>query len=453
MRVANDGTLQSVGGLDIGVGTGGFANAGTTYAAGNLALHSRSTGGYTADVGGLLESGGALSITGNGTSVLNVADGGTVVGDTLSASLTRIALAGGTRGGTLSSAGNMTVSVGSLTLADGKSAVIGSKDSARLGITTLNVGGALVNNGLLFSGNDLAVNAPSIVNSTDGTSGGIAALRNATVRATTGDLTNRGALYAGHTLTASASAGTLTNVATAAGFQGTIDAGAQVDLQAATLVNHSTIHSEGGISIAATTFRNEVPGGDTRRMGTESARTAGATSYTKESGHTESGRGAGDYEVWRTPTTWSNDQEYASAMPANKPQVIGNGLVDVRFTSGSNLRGTISGGTVTLTGVGTGATFVNDDLALKHFAYTQVSEHQIYWAGLADAAFKYRDDNVTGAVTTVTTSNAVGGAGIFAGTLNGSNFALTNNGATQPVSAAKAGAAVGTAAAAAPTRS
>ena len=450
-RIVNDGTLQSVGALDIGVGSGGFDNAGITYAAGDVTLRSRSTGGYTADVGGLLESGGLLSVTGNGTSVLNVADGGTVVGDTLSALLTRIALAGGTSGGTLSSEGNMTVSVGTLTMAGGKSALIGSKDGARTGITTLTVASTLVNNGLLFSGHDLAVNAPSIVNSTNG---GIAALRNVTVRATTGDLTNRGALYAGNTLSASASAGTLTNVGTSTGYQGTVNAGRQVDLQATTIVNNSTIYSDGGIQLTATTLRNEVPGGDTRAWGAKSATTTTQTSYALSHAHTESGRTAGDYEVWYYDNKWSQDQYYATAIPTNRPQVVGNGLVTLRFNAGANTGGLISGGTVTLTGVGTGATFVNDDLALRHAEYTQKSEHQIYWAGLADLAAKYRNDWVPGAITSVSTSGAAVGAGIFAGSLDGSNVALTNNGATQPaISAGKAGAAVSAAAAAAPTRS
>ena len=434
-RIVNDGALQSVGALELGVGTGGLANAGTAYAGGDLTVKSRATGGaYTADVGGTLESGGLLDVAGNVGTTLNVGGAGSVLGERVAMALGTVNLA---NGGTLSSKGDLTLSATQLTLAGANAAVLGS--SRGTGTTRVTTTSALANNGLLFSGNDLVVGAPSITNGTDG---GIAALGNATVRASSGDFLNRGALYARGTLAASAAAGTLTNAATASRYQGTIDADGAVVLQASTLINNSTIHSLGTIDIDAATLRNQYLGGDNRAWGTETARS------TSETGHQSQGyNGCGcvdQSERWYYRSTWSKSQYYSGSVPDSsvKPQIIGGTTVRIGFQVAQNLGGLISGRDVILTGKSASATLNNDDLSLATTDYTRTwTEHTEY---VAAGGLTYYDRRVENDSTTeVASATRPVSVGVFATNLSGSGFALTNNGATaQPVSAARAGGAI-----------
>lgn len=434
-RIVNGGALQSVGALELGVGTGGLASAGTTYAGGDLNVKGRATGGaYTADVGGTLESGGLLTITGNSATTLNVGGAGSVLGGHVAMTLGTVNL---TNGGTLSSQGDLTLFATRLTLAGGNAAVLGS--SGGTGTTRLDTTSALVNNGLLFSGSDLVVGAPSITNGADG---GIAALGNATVRATRGDLLNQGALYARGTLTASAAAGTLTNAATGSAYQGTIDADGAVVLQAATLVNNSTIHSLGTIDIDAATLRNQYLGGDNRAWGSDTPRATSQTGYMSQG---YNGCGCVDQtESWNYRSTWSRTQYYNGTTPsaAVKPEIIGGTRVGLTFQTAWNLGGLVSGTNVILTGKNASASLVNDDLALSRTDYTRTwTEHTEY---IAAGPATYHDREVRADNTTSLNSPVSNlGAGIYATNLtSGGAFALTNNGATaQPVSAARAGAA------------
>lgn len=435
-RIVNGGALQSVGALELGVGTGGLASTGTAYAGGDLTVKSRATGGaYIADVGGTLESGGLLDISGSAGTTLNVGGAGSVLGGRVAMTLGTVNLA---NGGTLSSQGDLTLSATRLTLAGGNAAVLGSSDGT--GTTRLSTTSALVNNGLLFSSSDLVVGAPSITN---GATGGIAALGNATVRANSGDFLNQGALYARGTLTASAAAGTLTNAATGSAYQGTIDADGAVVLQAATLVNNSTIHSLGTIDIDAATLRNQYLGGDNRAWGADTPRTTSQTGYMSQG---YNGCGCVDQtESWNYRATWSRTQYYDGTTPnaAVKPEIIGGTRVGLTFQTAWNLGGLVSGTHVILTGKNASASLVNDDLALSRTDYTRTwTEHTEY---IAAGPATYHEREVRADTTTSLNSPVSSlGAGIYATNLtSGGAFALTNNGATaQPVSAARAGAAV-----------
>ncbi|MBJ2156563.1 two-partner secretion domain-containing protein [Variovorax sp. IB41] len=420
--IANDGKIQSAGALTLGVGTGGLTSAGTVIAERDLALQSRSGNNYAATVNGLMQSrSGTLSVNGTGASTLSIGAAGTVVGQKLTAALGTVNLA---NGATLSSDRDMTLTLGTLALAGANSAVLGSTDQANPSQTRITTTSALTNNGLLFSGNDLAVTAPSLTN---GLTGGIAALHDLNVTAA-GGLTNRGALYAGNALTASAASGTLTNAATLSAYQGTISAGKSVTLSADTLVNNSTIDSNGAITIAARDLRNEVLGGDTRTYGTETTRVQTETGHDSQG---YNGHGCCDqYESWYYKQTWYKDQTYAGGTPTIKPQITGAGAVSLTFNSGKNLGGVISGDVVTFSGSGSNPTFVNDDLALQRTSYTRTwTEETKYIAAGGETYYERRviNDNTTNAVTEI--SNI--GAGVYARVLNtGTSFALTNNGST-----------------------
>ena len=186
--------------------------------------------------------------------------------------------------------------------------------------------------------------------------GGIAALHDMSVTATTGDLMNQGTMYAGNALTAHADAGTLTNAATLSAYQGSINAGSSIYLKASTVLNNSTIDSEGSsITLVGNAVRNEVVGGDSR---TWSGETAHSTPVQTNSWSSYSAPDDNDY--WSYSQTWSKQQSFAAGAPLVKPEIIGATTVSLTFNTGTNLGGVISGSTVNLTGTGAGATFVNE---------------------------------------------------------------------------------------------
>ncbi|MDP9916768.1 filamentous hemagglutinin family protein [Variovorax boronicumulans] len=427
--IANDGKIQSGGALALHVGEGGLTSNGSVIAENDLALQSRSGKDYIATVNGQMQSSaGTLSVTGSGSSRLDIGGAATVVGRQLAATLGTIHLADGAK---LSSDRDMTLTLGALSLAGSKAAVLGSTDQSAPEsapwTTRITTASALTNDGLLFSGNDLAVTAPSIAN---GLTGGIAALRNLSLTATTGDLKNQGALYAGEDLKASAESGRLTNAGTLTAYQGTISAGKSIALRANTLVNNSTIDSNGSITVTAQTLRNEVLGGDSRVYG---GRHDLARTLTGESGKGYHGCGCVDKsEYWYYSQTSYEDQYYAGGTPTIKPQITGAGVVNLNFNTARNLGGSISGAVVNLTGTGSGASFVNDDLALQRRTYTRTwTEHTKYvGAGVEGASYydrRIEDETTTGPRLSVIRGF---GAGVYAGQLNASNFALSNNGST-----------------------
>lgn len=424
--ISNAGVLQSAGAMTLAVGSGGLSGAGTAISERDLTLRARLAGGsYSATVDGLMQSrSGTLTVTGAPGSTLAIGAAGTVVGRQVIATLGTASLADGA---TLSSERDMTLTLGTLALAGSGAAVLGSTDQAVPSHTRITTTGTLINSGLLFSGNDLTVQSPSITNAL---TGGISALHDLSVSATAGNLTNQGALYAGNALGASAS-GTLTNAATLSAYQGTIDAGNSVTLSADTLVNNSTIDSKGAITMSARELRNEVVGGDTRVYGAESTRVKTETGH---QGQGYNGHGCCDqYESWYYKETWYKDQYYQGGTPTIKPQITGAGAVTLNFNVGKNLGGVISGDTVTFNATGTGATFTNDDLALQRTSYTRTWTEETKYIAAGPATYHDRqvlNDNTTNAGSEL--SNI--GAGVYARTLGGSNFALTNNGSTAQTS-------------------
>ncbi|MGU3626886.1 hemagglutinin repeat-containing protein [Comamonas sp. C24C] len=415
--ITNDGKLQSSGALTLAVGTGGLTSNGTLIAKRNLTMQDRSGNAYTANVNGLMQSrNGTLEVIGTPASTLSIGTAGTVVGQTLTGTLGTISLGDGA---TLSSDRGMTLMLGTLTLGGSKAAVLGSTDQGNPSLTSITTTSALTNNGLLFSGHHLKVNAPSLGN---GLTGGISALYDLTVSATAGNLTNQGTLYAGNALNASAS-GMLTNAATLTAYQGTISAGQSVSLNADTLVNNSTIDSNGSITLSARNLSNEVLGGDTRKYDDESARVKTQTGYDSQG---YNGHGCCDqYESWHYKETWYKDQTYFGGTPTVKPQITATGAVNLLFSTGKNLGGVISGDTVTFSG--SGGTFANDDLALQRTSYTRTWTEETKYIAAGPLTYYKRsviNDGTTKAVTEI--SNI--GAGVFARVLTGSNFALTNNG-------------------------
>ena len=481
--ITNQGTLQSLGDLSLKVGTGGLSNTGdgTTngriVADGDIAIQANGANTYSATIGGTLQSGGALSVTGNGASRIDVQ--GTAKAGSASVNIGQVNVGAL---GVLASNGQLDLTAGSLTLGvqgSGATAKTGRVLAALSGTGkgTINVTGNLSNNGLLFSGRDLSVTAPNIE---VGTTGAISALNDLTVTANGGSLdlaaatpaanagkiANGGLLYAGNNLTVEAN-GSLVNGALA---NGTVAAEAQinatnVNLRANTVVNNTAINAGNDISIVAATFRNEIAGGDTRYW--ERSDNSG----TQELAHRDDGDDGGNLdEAWLYQYTYTYVQKYATALPSLVPQITAGRNLTVAFHDGKNLGATMyAGNQMTLQGFSVdaaqtdrnlyasmrindgshgfrldGASFVNDNLALESQSHTVQWSETTKWKALGPASYyKHALCSTTGGgewdavcyadgVNDTYTSSWANpaNAGLYAVSLRGSGFSLTNNGAT-----------------------
>jgi filamentous hemagglutinin len=425
------GVQSTAGNLSLSAASG-ISNGGTITAdSGNLTVRANGTVGNS----GTIHASGAIDIAdlAGAASEEVIVSGGKLLGTSLAVKANALSVTGG---GDLETSGDMTLALGRLTIGgvgDSASRILAA--TSGVGTGTINTATALTNYGVLFSGQNLIVNAPALSNTN---TGGIAALDTLTVNATSGDLFNQGSLYAGKHLNASAS-GTFTNDATLAAELGTIDSGGDMTLAANVFVNNSAITAAGDVAITAATFKNEVKGGDTRVWGAASAQVrSDRAPYSR-------GYSCGPLDVDHCNDTfykmdWYRLQSYSGGTPGHTPQIIGGGsaaLTIKGFNAGSNLGGLISAGTVTLSG-NSGATFTNDDLSLlrEDFSYTYTIKDQYYAVHKLDGSTgnynQWRDQS--GTTTTPSTISSLN-AGIRATTLNMSGFALVNKGSPYAKSA------------------
>ena len=485
-NIANAGTIQSVGGLDLAIGSEGLQSSGDILADGAVTLGAQGANTYAATIDGRLQSAGLLSIGGAGSTLqLN----GSAMGDSVSVNLANVAVGAQA---TLASQRGLAVQSATLSIAAQGGAtgriLAALASTGAAGDTdkgTITVTQSLANNGLIFSANDLEVNAPSI---TVGSTSALSALRDLRVNATAGQLDlsaatpsagagnihvqDQGLLYAGRNLSARAN-GTLLN-------QGTIEAGSRIDLLANTLINNTEINSDGDIRIVAATLRNEVLGGDTRVFSSDQASAANV----KEGGEYDDGGDGGNLNIaqnWRK--TYTETLGFApGTAPTVTPQITGAKEVELAFHTGKNLGGLIYGGdSVRLTGFsvdagvsdpqamdaygvtdgvhgfskGGSASFTNDSLAtrtevktirwtthreeagpaggVENFGWTLCSR-----AGNWDSVCDY-DGYQPPASNGVVSSQVPGlAAGVYTRSLNGEGFALYNQGGTNPAPVANA---------------
>lgn len=256
--INNNGKLQSFGSMALNPGSL-LSDSGSILSNGDLTIRGSQAAAYTATIAGSLQSAGVLSIAGQGGSNavnVQVNTSGLLLGGSLNLTAQSLTQANTT---TVSSIGDMTLNLSSLNFGGSASHIIAA--SSGTGTANINIATAFTNPGLIFSASNLNLNTPSLNNTT---TGGISALGTLQVAATAGDLYNAGQLYAGSQLTASAT-GTFTNAATLAQPLGSLDSGGSMTLSAGTFINNSNINAAQNIGISATTFRNEILGGDTRQ--------------------------------------------------------------------------------------------------------------------------------------------------------------------------------------------
>lgn len=414
--ITNAGTLQSRGNALLKVGST-LTNSGKLLGNADLAIRGNANSNYNLTVSGTLQAAGALSIKGYGDGKkvnISVGSTGVVLGGTGDINATTTTLNDGAK---LSTSGNLTLATDTLNMAGSNSKILAATAGGNADITVAN---AFTNNGMMYSGGNLDLTAPTITNSS---TGGMVARNALTVTASSTDLTNSGAIYGGDSVTLNASHGTFTNVGYIDHAQGTVDSGGDVSITANTVVNRSAINATGSITISAPTFLNEVAGGDTR--------TWVYNSNFRATSHTDSWYSFPDnYETEYHDDYWTNYQYYAGGKPTYKPQIIGGSTVTINnFSSGANRGGVISGNTVNISGVGGGATFVNDDLHLNSQDWVHHYEYYTHYIALGPAKYDnhvLRNDS-TG-MQAAHTIDTIGPVGLFATTLNASGFALVNAG-------------------------
>lgn len=416
--ITNSGTLQSSGAAALNVATL-LSNSGNVLTGGSLTILGTDSA-YDVSNTGVLQASGLLDIKGqgggNGVNI-TVGSGGTLLGDSMGLNAGMLSVV---NNGMVSSSGNMTISASTLSFGGSSSRIVAA--TAGSGTAAITLGNGFTNPGAIHSGATLNFSAPWINNSN---TGGFSALGTLSLNATAGDLYNAGALYAGNQLNASTT-GTLTNAANT----GTIDSSGSMSLTAATFLNNYNVNATNNITISATTFRNETPGGDTRQW---TAISWGGGQHD----HTDSWYDfPDDYERQYWYKTGTQTQYYAGGTPSYKPQIIAGGTLNVSsFANGYNIGGILSGQTINLTGNG-GASFVNNDLSLQQKNWKQTWEIYTHWIALGPATY---DDHVTQNLSSpfVTSQPVISsiGAGIFASTLNASGFSLTVAGSAYAASA------------------
>lgn len=426
--LTNAGNMRSDGATTLNIGTA-LTNTGSIVNGGDLVIRGRTNSTYSITTAGRLESLSLLDIkgyaAGSGVDV-TVNGGGILRGGALALKAGTLTVAdNGTTGGIVHSLGDMTLDVGTLSFGGQRSRIIGATDDGDVTITLAN---AFTNPGAIHSGGDLTFTLPGLTNSS---TGGISALGTLKLTANSGNIANYGALYAGELLDVSAT-GTLGNYADNSGFSGTMDSSDDMKLTASTFINNSAINASGDIIVSAATFRNEVPGGDTRAWGSYSTKTHTETGH---DGQGYNGHGCCDqYETWYYEDTWYRDQYYTGGTPQFSPELIAGGSLTVRdFNTGTNLGAVMSGSAVYVIGLTNSASFTNDALALERESKKETYAMEIKYiaAGPAEYYNDFDDDHHRSSTTTTTYSTLSSlGAGIYAnGPIQVTNIgALTNAG-------------------------
>ena len=459
--IDNQGTLQSAGGLAI-TGSSTLNNSGTLKASGSsdsltasattltnfgfieagdvLSLVATSTSGTTLNNSGQIHSVGSLAISSGG----DVANTGSVIGDTAvslttgqtsfgltnagriqsGASLTLggaghvmaltnqaagVAFAGSTlnlTGGALDNQGKIYANTGATmslaSLANGNagnsSALIFGAMSA--GSSSINVSGGLDNYGAIHSNDSLGITAAGITNYS---SGGLSSITTLGLTSSgANNINNAGALYAGTALNLTASGGSITNSAST----GTIDSGGTFTSNSVNFTNNNTVVTTGNINITTSgAFVNETTlagGAITKSLGSPiNVRNLHEANRLLTEGGTYNGA---DIKV----TEWEFDREEslngittAALLAQPKAQIIANGAgssLTINYGgSGRNYIAVISAPTVNIGGTGT---FTNEDLALYRQSYvTQMIEvHDDYvGAGSGKKLYEFWGRNIPGA--------------------------------------------------------
>ncbi|WP_190287256.1 filamentous hemagglutinin N-terminal domain-containing protein, partial [Novosphingobium sp. LASN5T] len=378
-------------------------------------------------------------------------------------------------GAQISASDSFLIGVDSLAMQGAGSRLVGGS-----GVSGLTTFGPLTVNGLIYGGGGLNLEVrsdqPLVVSSTGAiASGGATTIvaRPAFV-SQVGQVINSGEIY-GATAVNITAGGAIINKGTSdvasasAGFAGSIDSGGSITLTTSiptygfvgTIANYSQINASGDITINTTNFTNSTPGDWTRTTSSQTTSDAsvlvsvGARSCTNATPSV-----CNDEQIFRRQMHRFDVQSFANGLsgPSYAPQVVSGGSLSVNgFSRVENVGGTLSAGTINLNGANASSTFLSDSLALQtketRFYFLDVVRHTITFANpnsttvLSDVTtsatktcFSVADDPACGQnfgdINTLFSYRAAAtNPGIFAGTLNGNNFGLTNIGSARTVNA------------------
>lgn len=292
----------------------------------------------------------------------------------------------------------------------------------------------------VFSGKDLNITAPSMINQTTGLWGANGDL---SLTSTTGNIVNYGALYAGNDLSAAATSGQIQNYITYHTEQdqllgnrngasdkdagqstagnlysskqvldttATVNAGRDIAFTADTIVNSSEVNAGRDITFTANTILNQVQGGDTRvwsgadlvNSGNSTTSSADGLNYGRSSSTNSYYSFPDDYEDTTYTETWHRSQYFAGGTPIFKPVLKAVGTLTLQgFITGKNLGGVIEANQVNIATTQGGASFVNDALTLSRDNFTRTTTRSIHYVALGPLTY----DDITSAPTTSRTSS------------------------------------------------
>jgi len=258
--------------------------------------------------------------------------------------------------GRLQAMGNGKVVAGSLANLGSSAVMIFGIDH---GDATVDVTGALRNEGALHSGGNVTIRAASIENTN---TAGMSSLANATLTANSGGIVNAGALYAANTLTTAAAGQTFTNTSS-----GTLDA-TDIVIGAATFNNYNTVIATNNTAIDTTVAFNNLPTGIMPNI-LKRYTYAGTTAPFDSGEHNCNIFGAACDREW----VWSQDYivtEYLdNPMPTQKGEIIAGNAITIRYgQSGLNQASLISAPKIDISGPGA---FTNQDLHLEEISYNR----------------------------------------------------------------------------------
>ena len=313
--------------------------------------------------------------------------------------------------------------------------------------------GGFQNYGVLHGKQNVSLSAASINNDANAS---ISAINNLDLTATSGDISNDGALYSGQDTFLTATAGIYNNQKAHrsgtsdrrnAGVNGsttyweyrqvvdsvaTMTAGRDLIMDAATFINTADVHATRDVQVDASTLYNQVYGGDTRQS-TGNVNYTGTTSgnqYVSED-NTTIGAGRVTKRINSHRYWYVNDYFTGIGKPSHRPQITaGSSIALTGFTQGKNLGGLIQASNVTLTAEPGSASFLNDTLPILSQKYKESwYETDRYDCGFGICTYKVpftstyyspRSVQTEGNATTVSEESAL----ISANSFQGSGFSL-----------------------------
>ncbi|MCB4358596.1 two-partner secretion domain-containing protein [Quatrionicoccus australiensis] len=419
----NAGKLQSIGDMTLRI-RNSINDSGLILANGDLTVEGTSDDTLAVDVGGQMQAGGKLEMSGANDSralKLALASGAKVLGGTFDLKTQLLTLGGNT---SLSSTGDMDIAADDIAINAWDSRILGAMGGSGKTTIALSKRSLFTNNGLIYSAGDLSFSTPSYILNME--TAGISAGHDLELSADNNIIGNYGALYAGNLLKVTASGGGSIYNEGGVNPRGTMNAGKRIELTAGrSIENSSMIYSDGDITVSAPTIVNEVYGGDQRVWGSETE------VYNIQTKIVSKGLYASPWyhEAWEEYERKTEaKQYYRSGKPTYRPQILGTGNVTFNgFSNLTNLGGEIWGGNLVLSGNGS-ALVVNDAYDLNKRETVSTYAHYIRYEGYSFLVYE-EDYNHNLVVQNPTYSklNENVGAGIFAKAgLTGSGFTLVN---------------------------